>query len=153
MIKVFNILCNIILVASLAALSGCASATDAAETAVGSGVGAAAGGGIGYVASHGNWMTTAISGLGGAAGGGLLTSLFQSRAKNKKQTDQQKGYDLGKSDEAKSLYWVARSLQKPNNEPNDLKDKFLQATEEQEPTAEINQVSYAVTLPVSYAQQ
>ena len=133
---------------SLLLLSGCSSLTDAAETAAGAGAGAAAAGGIGYAASGGNLTTTAISGVAGAAGGGLLTSFLQSRAKKKKIEEQQVGYDLGKSDTVKSLYWVARSLQKPNDEPNELKDRFLQVTQEQVPDASINTVPFVETLPV-----
>ena len=140
------------LVIAVVFLNGCTSLTDATETAVGAGAGAAAAGGIGYGASHGNLLTTIWSGLGGAAGGGLLTSLFQSRAKKKKIEEQQKGYDLGKSDTVKSLYWVARSIQKPNEEPNELKDQFLQVTQDTEPQstteATIRSVPYAVTSSV-----
>ncbi|HLB34495.1 MAG TPA: hypothetical protein VJK54_09720 [Chthoniobacterales bacterium] len=129
-------------------LSGCSSLTDATESAVGAGAGAAAAGGIGYAASHGNLLTTAMSGLGGAAGGGLLTSLFQSRAKKQKVEENQKGYDQGKSDTVKSLHWVARSIQKPSDEPNELRDQFLQVTQEGRPDANIGSVPYEVTLPV-----
>ena len=139
---------TLILTLSLLFSTGCSSLTDATEVAVGSGAGAAGAGAIGYVASHGNLMTTAISGVGGALGGGLLTSLFQSNAKKKKLEEEQKGYDLGKSDTAKSLYWVARSLQKPKEEPNEVRDQFLEAMQEPQPNATINTVSYAITLPV-----
>jgi len=149
--KVININNNflkLVVIGLLASVSGCSSLTDATEVAAGAGVGGAAAGGIGYAASHGNLETTAISGVAGAAGGGLLTSLFQSGAKKKKIEEQQAGYDLGKSDTVKSLYWVARSLQKPSDEPNELKDRFLQVTQESDPEANINTVPYAVTLPV-----
>ena len=142
----------VVLIAFLSGLSGCSSLTDAVQTGAGAGLGAAAAGGIGYAASNGNLQTTAISALGGAAGGGLLTSLFQSRAKKKKIEEQQKGYDLGRSDTVKSLYWVSRSLQKPSEEPNELKDRFLQVTQGVQGVDEadnsINTVPYAVTLPV-----
>jgi hypothetical protein len=147
----------VILSIAISFLSSCSSLTDATETAVGAGAGAAAAGGVGYAASHGNLLTTVLSGLGGAAGGGLLTSLFQSRAKKKKVEEEQKGYDLGKSDTVKSLYWVARSIQKPDEEPNELKNRFLQVTQDgrepQVPTestaeATVGSVPYAVTTPV-----
>ena len=144
------------LVIAMTFLSSCSSLTDATETAVGAGAGAAAAGGIGYGASHGNLLTTALSGLGGAVGGGFLTSLFQAHAKKKKVEAEQKGYDLGKSDTVKSLYWVARSIQKSDEEPNELKDRFLQVTQDGEPQvttettpeANIGSVPYAVTSSV-----
>lgn len=128
-------------------LSACSSFTDAVETGAGAGVGAAAAGGIGYAASNGNLQTTAISGLGGAVGGGLLTSLFQAGAKKKKIEEQQKGYDLGRSDTVKSLYWMARNLQKPNEE-EERKEVALEVTQEAQEGALINTVSYDETLPV-----
>ena len=128
-------------------LSGCSSLTDAVQTGAGAGVGAAAAGGIGYAASNGNLQTTAISGLGGAVGGGLLTSLFQAGAKKKKIEEQQKGYDLGRSDTVKSLYWMARGLQKPHEE-EEHKDLALEVPEEAEEGTHINTVSYQETLPV-----
>lgn len=128
-------------------LSGCSSFTDAVETGAGAGVGAAAAGGIGYATSNGNLQTTAISGLGGAVGGGLLTSLFQAGAKKKKIEEQQKGYDLGRSDTVKSIYWMARNLQKPNEE-EERKEVALEVTQEAQEGARINTVSYDETLPV-----
>lgn len=135
-------------------LTSCSSLTNALETGAGAGLGAATAGGIGYVASKKNLQTTAISALGGAVGGGLLTSLFQSRANKKKIEEQQKGYDLGKSDAIKSLYWVSRGLQKPGIEADEARDRFLQVTQGaweesgEEAGASIDTVPYAVTLPV-----
>ncbi len=130
-------------------LSGCSSFTDAVQTGAGAGLGAAAGGGIGYAASNGNLQTTAISGLGGAVGGGLLTSIFQSHSKKKKIEEQQKGYDLGRSDSVKSLYWMARNLQKPREEePKDVTLDVTQEAQLAEEGARINTVSYQETIPV-----
>jgi len=125
--------------------SGCSSFTDAVETGAGAGVGAAAAGGIGYAASNGNLQTTAISALGGAAGGGILTSLFQSGAKKKKIEEQQKGYNLGRSDTVKSLYWMARSLQKPKEE-DPSSDVSLQIVQENQNNDTINTVPYQETI-------
>lgn len=118
-------------------LSSCSSFTDAVQTGAGAGLGAAAAGGIGYAASNGNLQTTAISGLGGAVGGGLLTSLFQAGAKKKKIEDQQKGYNLGRSDTVKSLYWMARNLQKPKEE-DPSSDVSLQIIQENQNSDTIN---------------
>ena len=128
-------------------LSSCSSFTDAVQTGAGAGLGAAAAGGIGYAASNGNLQTTAISGLGGALGGGFLTTLFQSHSKKKKVEEQQQGYDLGRSDTVKSLYWMARNLQKPNEE-EERKEVALEVTQEVQEGARINTVSYEETLPV-----
>ena len=136
---------NLIFALSLLILSGCSSLTDAVQTGAGAGVGAAAAGGIGYAASSGNLQTTAISGLGGAAGGGLLTSLFQSGAKKKKLEEQQKGYNLGRSDTVKSLYWMARNLQKPK-EDEQSNDISLQIAQENQNDDHINTVSYQETI-------
>ena len=125
--------------------SGCSSFTDAVQTGAGAGVGAAAAGGIGYAASNGNLQTTAISGLGGAAGGGLLTSLFQAGAKKKKIEEQQKGYNLGRSDTVKSLYWMARNLQKPK-EDEQSNDLSLQIVQENQNNDSINTVPYQETI-------
>ena len=136
---------NLIMTISLLVLSSCSSLTDAAQTGAGAGVGAAAAGGIGYAASHGNLQTTAISGLGGAAGGGLLTSLFQAGAKKKKLEEQQKGYNLGRSDTVKSLYWMARNLQKPK-EDEQSNDISLQIAQEDQSDDHINTVPYQETI-------
>lgn len=125
--------------------SGCSSFTDAVQTGAGAGVGAAAAGGIAYAASNGNLQTTAISGLGGAAGGGLLTSLFQAGAKKKKIEEQQKGYNLGRSDTVKSLYWMARNLQKPK-EDEQSNDLSLQIVQENQNNDSINTVPYQETI-------
>lgn len=136
---------NLIMTISLLVLSSCSSLTDAVQTGAGAGVGAAAAGGIGYAASHGNLQTTAISGLGGAAGGGLLTSLFQAGAKKKKLEEQQKGYNLGRSDTVKSLYWMARNLQKPK-EDEQSNDISLQIAQEDQNDDHINTVPYQETI-------
>jgi hypothetical protein len=136
---------NLIMPISLLVLSSCSSLTDAVQTGAGAGVGAAAAGGIGYAASHGNLQTTAISGLGGAAGGGLLTSLFQAGSKKKKLEEQQKGYNLGRSDTVKSLYWMARNLQKPK-EDEQSNDISLQIAQEDQNDDHINTVPYQETI-------
>lgn len=136
---------NLIMTIFLLVLSSCSSLTDAVQTGAGAGVGAAAAGGIGYAASHGNLQTTAISGLGGAAGGGLLTSLFQAGAKKKKLEEQQKGYNLGRSDTVKSLYWMARNLQKPK-EDEQSNDISLQIAQEDQNDDHINTVPYQETI-------
>ena len=136
---------NLIMTIFLLVLSSCSSLTDAVQTGAGAGVGAAAAGGIGYAASHGNLQTTAISGLGGAAGGGLLTSLFQAGAKKKKLEEQQKGYNLGRSDTVKSLYWMARNLQKPK-EDEQSNDISLQIAQEDQNDDHINAVPYQETI-------
>ena len=136
---------NLIMTISLLVLSSCSSLTDAVQTGAGAGVGAAAAGGIGYAASHGNLQTTAISGLGGAAGGGLLTSLFQAGAKKKKLEEQQKGYNLGRSDTVKSLYWMARNLQKPK-EDEQSNDISLQIAQEDQNDDHINTIPYQETI-------
>lgn len=139
---------KLILITLILAFASCSSLTDAAGTAAGAGIGAAGSGAIGYAASGGNTMTTALSAIGGALGGGFLASLFQSNVKKKRLEEEKKGYDLGRSDTAKSLYWVARSLQKPKEEPNEVRDQFLEAMQDPQPGSTINTVPYAVTLPV-----
>jgi hypothetical protein len=114
-------------------LGGCASRTmyDAGA--------AAAGGGIGYLASDGNPFITA----GSAAAGVVLSETLQGAAKKGQATQYNKGYDRGASDATKQLYWASQRIKSASSveeqprparyafpvEPND-KAKIKEVTHE-----------------------
>ena len=71
--------------------------------------------------------------------------MFQAGAKKKKLEEQQKGYNLGRSDTVKSLYWMARNLQKPK-EDEQSNDISLQIAQEDQNDDHINAVPYQETI-------
>ncbi len=102
----------------LVGLTGCEAAQHTAIDAAGAGGGAA----IGYAIDKKNPYGAAIGG-----GAGLLVGEAANYGiSSQKKTQYLEGYNKGRSDEVKTLYWAQRAAHQPTEEDGQLRRKLVE---------------------------
>ena len=107
----------IVLLLTIVFLSGCAGLQRAGIDAVT----AAGGAGIGYAINKKN----PAAAVAGAAGGLVVGELLNYGIDKQKRDQYKTGYDKGRSDEVKTLYWAQRDLQRANEADGQLRRKII----------------------------
>ena len=102
----------------LLALTGCEATQHAAIDAGAAGTGAA----IGYEVDKKNPYGAAI----GGAAGLLVGEAANYGISAQKKTQYQEGYNKGRSDEVKTLYWAQRDLHRATDEDGQLRRKLVE---------------------------
>lgn len=102
----------------LVALTGCEATQHAAIDAGAAGTGAA----IGYEVDKKSPVGAAI----GGAGGLLVGEAVNYGISSQKKTQYQEGYNKGRSDEVKALYWAQRAAHQPTEEDGQLRRKLVE---------------------------
>ncbi len=109
---------------------------------------AAAGAGIGYMASDGDPLLT----VAGAAGGVLISEGIQASVGTAKRNEYSRGYDRAQSDATKSLYWAQQRSKKPDPAATpQTKYSYYEVpspTTVQTPNGAVNLVESTVAIPV-----
>lgn len=117
------------LAAAMASLSGCAAMQHGITDAVG-GVGGAA---IGAAVDKKNPLVGGVIGAAGGVALGEVVNYLQDKAKKDKYTE---GYNKGRSDEVKTLYWAQRDLQKGADDDSQLRRKYVEIPVEEHRTSD-----------------
>ena len=112
----------------LAALTGCEAAQHTAIDAGGAGGGAA----IGYAIDKKNPYGAVI----GGAGGLLVGEAANYGISSQKKTQYTEGYNKGRSDEVKALYWAQRAAHQPTEEDGQLRRKLVEIPVEESRTSD-----------------
>ncbi len=102
----------------LAALTGCEATQHAAIDTAGAGGGAA----IGYAIDKKNPYGAAI----GGAAGLLVGEAANYGISSQKKTQYLEGYNKGRSDEVKTLYWAQRDAHRATEEDGQLRRKLVE---------------------------
>lgn len=102
----------------LLALAGCEAAQHTAIDAGAAGTGAA----IGYAVDKKSPVGAAV----GGAGGLLVGEAANYGISSQKKAQYQEGYNKGRSDEVKTLYWAQRAAHQPTEEDGQLRRKLVE---------------------------
>lgn len=112
----------------LAVLTGCEATQHAAIDAGAAGGGAA----IGYAVDKKNPYGAAI----GGAGGLLVGEVANYGISSQKKAQYTEGYNKGRSDEVKTLYWAQRAAHQPTEEDGQLRRKLVEIPVEESRTSD-----------------
>lgn len=93
-------------------LTGCSGfSSKSTKSALATGAGAAGGGALGYAASDGDPLWTAV----GAGGGAVLGNMAAGYTDSEEQQAFEGGYVQGRADSIKDLYWLQQRNEKHND--------------------------------------
>ncbi len=108
-------------------------------------VGVAGGAGLAAALTKGNPIAT----VGGAVGGLAVSEMMQTASKNNGIEKYDAGYDRGRSDDIKEVYWAKERLLKPNPSTGGAPDvSYLPVPVEDAPDSPIKHVPNTVSIPV-----